>query len=150
MSSAGAYRRKGMTFHPYLFFSGGTCREAFTRYHEVFGGDLEIMSNADAPEDARMPGAADEAVMHAAITLPGGALLMGSDDPTGDGGAMKGVAVHFGITDDVEAKRIFEALSEGGEVQMPFEATFWSKGFGSCVDRYGVPWMVSVEDASAG
>jgi PhnB protein len=137
-----------MTFHPYLFLTG-TCREAFTRYQEILGGELEIMSNADAPAEARMPGAADDAVMHAAITLPNGGLLMGSDDPTGDGGPMKGLAVHLSVAEEAEAKRIFDALAESGELQMPFEATFWSKGFGACVDRFGVPWMVSVEDEPA-
>lgn len=137
-----------MSFHPYLFFSG-TCREAMTRYQEVFGGELNIMTMADAPADAQMPGAEPHHVMHAAITI-GDSYLMASDDPTGDGGPMKGVAVNFSTTDSGEAKRIFDALAEGGEVTMPFEATFWSSGFGACTDRFGVPWMIDVNDEPAG
>lgn len=131
-----------MSFHPYVFFSDGTCREAFEHYHQIFGGDLQIMANADAPtEEDRMPGAEPHHVMHASITI-GDALLMGSDDPTGDGGPKNGVAVSYTAPDAQEGKRVFEALAEGGETFMSFEPTFWSPGFGSCLDRYGVNWMV--------
>lgn len=132
------------TFHPYLFFSGD-CRQAFATYHQVFGGDLQVMTNGDVPEDARVPGAPADSVMHAAITLPGGGLLMGSDDPTGDGGPKLGVAVSVSVADEGEAKRVFDALAEGGEVQMPLEATFFSPAFGGVLDRYGVSWLVGAE-----
>ena len=134
-----------MSFHPYLFFSNGQCREAFGRYHEIFGGELQIMTNADVPEGVDpMPGAAPEHVMHASIAL-GGGFLMGSDDPTGDDGPKVGVAVTYTAPDTTEGKRAFEALAEGGQAFMPFEPTFFSKGFGSCVDRFGVNWMVDTE-----
>ena len=141
-----------MGFHPYLFFSGGTCRAAFERYHEILGGQLEIMAMSDAPEGEGMPGAPADAVMHAALTI-GDALLMGSDDPTGDGGARLGMAVHYSAADDAEATRVFAALADGGEVSMPYEPVFWSAGFGACTDRFGVPWMVDAgppADADAG
>lgn len=130
-----------MSFSVYLFFSDRRCREAFDRYHEIFGGELSVMTNADAPADARMPGAAPEAVMHASLKV-GDSLLMGSDDPTGDGGPKLGTAVSYSAPDEGEAKRVFDALAEGGEVTMPFAAVFWSTGFGACNDRFGVPWMV--------
>ncbi len=139
-----------MSFHPYLFFSNGECAEAFRRYHEIFGGELNVMTNADVPEGVEpMPGAEPTHVMHAAIVLGAGGLLMGSDDPTGDGGPKTGVAVAFSAPDEQEGKRMFDALAEGGEVFMPFEPTFFSKGFGSCVDRYGVNWMVTAGDPEA-
>ncbi|MDQ3973158.1 MAG: VOC family protein [Actinomycetota bacterium] len=106
-----------MSFHAYLFFSG-TCNEAFTRYNEIFGGELFIMTNAEAP-DGGMPAAASDMVIHASITLPNGGMLMASDDPTGDGGGTKGVSVSYTATDTSEAKRVFDALSEGGEVTGP-------------------------------
>lgn len=130
-----------MAFNPYLFFSNGTCREAFQRYQEILGGELAIMTNGDAPPGEGMPGADPSSVMHAALTV-GDALLMGSDDPTGDGGAKAGIAVSYSVADPTEGAKVFEALAEGGEVQMPFEPVFWSKGFGACVDRFGIPWMV--------
>ena len=139
-----------MSFHPYVFFSDGRCAEAFRRYHEIFGGELQVMTNADAPEGVDpMPGAEPHHVMHAAIRV-GEGLLMGSDDPTGDGGPKVGVAVTYTAPDAQEAKRVFEALAEGGEVFMSFEPTFFSSGFGSCVDRYGVNWMVDTAEAPSG
>jgi PhnB protein len=82
--------------------------------------------------------------MHASIQLDGG-FLMGSDDPTGDGGPKVGVAVTYVAPDEQTSKRVFEALAEGGEVFMSFEPTFFSKGFGSCADRFGVNWMVDTQ-----
>ena len=135
-----------MSFHPYLFFSNGQCTEAFQHYHEIFGGELQIMTNADTPDgEDSMPGAEPHHVMHASIGIRGG-FLMGSDDPTGDGGPKTGIAVAYSAPDAQEGKRVFGALAEGGETFMPFEPTFWSKGFGSCLDRFGVNWMVDTED----
>lgn len=134
-----------MSLHPYLFFSG-TAREAMTRYHDVLGGELEIMNASDAPagEDLGMELAPD-AVMHASLTLPDGSVIMGSDDPTGDGSGVKGIALHLGYRDLDEVHRVFAALAEGGEVQMPLERVFWSPLFGACVDQFGVSWMLSGE-----
>ncbi|HEY9556240.1 MAG TPA: VOC family protein [Acidimicrobiales bacterium] len=140
-----------MPFHAYLFYSDGKCREAFTRYQEIFGGELNIMSFADLPDGAdTMPGAKPEHVMHAALIHSDG-LLMGSDDPSGDGGPRLGISVSYTAPDIETGRKAFEAIVEGGEVQMPFESTFWSPGFGGGVDRWGVSWMVDVatDEASA-
>lgn len=137
-----------MAIHPYLFFSGN-CREAFTRYHEILGGDLRVMPMSEAPPEARMPDVPDDLVMHAALTF-GDDLLMASDDPTGDGGPAKGMAVSLEVADPDEARRVFDALADGGEVTMPLEKTFWSPLFGMCNDRFGIPWMISVEESDEG
>ena len=135
-----------MSLHPYLFFSG-TAREAMTRYQSVLGGELVIMAASEMPE-GEDPGMemAPESVMHAALTLADGTLIMGSDDPTGDGGGVRGVALHLSYEDHDEVRRVFDALAEGGEVQMPLEPVFWSPLFGACVDRFGVSWMLSAEE----
>jgi len=130
-----------LSFHPYLFF-GGTCREAFTRYQEVFGGELSIVTAADMPEGEAMPGAPADSVMHAALVV-GDALLMGSDDPTNpDFGPVQGMQVSYTATDVDDAKRVFDALSDGAEVNLPLGETSWSPAFGMLVDRFGTPWMV--------
>lgn len=133
-----------MAFHPYLFFSG-TCRPALTRYQEIFGGELVMMAMGDMPasEEPPPPEQADM-IMHAALSF-GDNLLMASDDPTGDGGPVKGVSVNYTTGDHDEAERVFAALSEGGEISMPMSETFWSPKFGMCVDRFGIPWMINVE-----
>src|SRR5687767_3409120 len=90
-------RRNPMAFHPYLFLSG-TCRQAFTRYQEVFGGELVLMPMSEAPPDQAMPGVSPDLIMHAALSFDGN-VLMGSDDPTGDGGPMKGISVNYTVGD---------------------------------------------------
>ena len=131
-------------FHAYLFFSNGECREALERYHEIFGGELTVLTQADLPEDAEpMPGAEPHHVMHAALKV-GDGLLMASDDPTGTGGPKVGVAVSYSAPDEGDGKRAFDALCDGGEVLGPWGPTFFSPGFGVCNDRFGVQWMVDV------
>jgi PhnB protein len=135
-----------MAFRPYLAFAGN-CREAFTRYQEIFGGELVLLAMADMPSDAGPPppGASPDAIMHAALTSDEG-LLMGADDPSGSfDGKVNGLCVNCSLTDAVDAKRVFDALSKEGEVQMPLGETFFAPAFGMCTDRFGTPWMVMVE-----
>jgi PhnB protein len=139
------YLEDTMGFHPYLFF-GGTCRAAFTRYHEIFGGELFMMPMSDVPDGQAPPGADGDLIIHAALMIDG-SMLMASDDPTGDGGPMKGITVSCNVADVAEADRVFNALSEGGQVTQPLEETFFSPKFGMCVDKFGTPWMVSVDQA---
>lgn len=133
-----------MSFDPYLFFSGD-CAEAMAFYSEVFGVEAEVMTHADLPPDAEpMPGAEPHHVMHASITVNGG-LLMASDDPTGTGGPKEGVAISYTAENQTEVHRVFDALAEGGRVDMPVEATFWAPAFGGVTDRFGVAWLVSCD-----
>jgi PhnB protein len=133
-----------MAFHPYLFF-GGNCREAFTRYQEIFGGELVLLTMKDMPSAEPVPADQAELIMHAALTFDGN-LLMASDDPTTDSfGPVQGMMVNYSVADAGEAKRVFEALAEGGTVTQPIGETFWSPMFGMCVDRFGTPWMIGAE-----
>ncbi|MDQ3946801.1 MAG: VOC family protein [Actinomycetota bacterium] len=135
-----------MAFHPYLFF-GGNCREAFTRYQEIFGGELVLLTMKDMPSEEPVPTDQADLIMHAALTIDGN-LLMASDDPTTDSfGPVQGMMVSYSVADPREAKRVFEALAEGGTVTQPIGETFWSPMFGMCVDRFGTPWMVGAEPA---
>ncbi|GAA3524623.1 VOC family protein [Aeromicrobium flavum] len=138
-----------MAINAYLFFSGGTCAEAFAHYGEVFGGEAAVMRTSEVPEEARMPGADPDSVMHASLRI-GDDLLMGSDDPTGDGGPKMGFSVSYTAPDATRAREVFDALAAGGEVTMALAPTFWTSAFGMCIDRFGTPWMVDVEDDSAG
>ncbi|MFT4199972.1 VOC family protein [Gordonia sp. (in: high G+C Gram-positive bacteria)] len=132
-----------MAFHAYVFFSGN-CAEAFQFYNDVFGGELSLMRNGDAPPDARMPGAGDSVVMHASLKV-GDGLLMGSDDPSGDEGRKVGFTVSYTAPSAATAGEVFAALSDGGEVTMPIQETFWASAFGMCTDRFGVPWMIDTD-----
>ena len=137
-----------MAFHPYLFF-GGNCREAFTRYKEIFGGELTLITMKDMPmEDQPVPKELEDLIMHAAL-MPEGQLLMGSDDPTSDTfGPVQGMQVSYSVDDVADAQKIFAALAEGGEITMPIGETAWSPMFGMCIDRFGTPWMVGADAPS--
>jgi PhnB protein len=134
-----------MAFRVYLSFNGNA-RDAFTRYQQVFGGELVLLPMSDAPAGAQPPdGANPDLIMHAAL-MTGDGLLMGADDPTGSfDGTVKGICVNANLPDAGEAKRVFDALAEGGSVQMPIGETFFSPAYGMCTDRFGVPWMVMVD-----
>ncbi len=135
-----------MTFRPYLAFAGN-CREAFSRYQDIFGGELALLTLADMPPSADPPpaGANTDGIMHGALTI-GDDLLMGADDLSGSfDGDVRGMCVNYATADPAEAARVFNALADGGEVQMPIGETFFSPAFGMCVDRFGTPWMVMAE-----
>ena len=134
-----------MSFHPYLFFSGN-CRDAFTRYNEILGGELFLMPMSEVPDGTEVPAGQPDLIIHAALTVDG-SLLMASDDPTGDAAGATGISVSYVAKDAGETKRIFDALAEGGQVTAPLAETFFSPMFGMCVDRFGIPWMVNAEAA---
>jgi PhnB protein len=131
-----------MSFTPYLFFVG-TCREAMTAYQGIFGGELNIVTAGEMPDAP--PDAPTDSVMHAALVLPSGGLLMASDDPSATEDAPKvGISVSFSAADPDDANSVFKGLSDGGEVTLPISETSWSPAFGMCTDRFGIPWMVGV------
>lgn len=139
-----------MAFHPYLNF-GGNCREAFTRYQEIFGGELVLLSMSDMPAGAGgpeggVPADQRDLIMHAALMI-GDDLLMASDAQPGPFGPVQYMYVNFTTPDVAEAERVFGELAEGGDIEMPFGETFFSPGFGVCKDRFGTPWMVNAEAA---
>jgi PhnB protein len=137
-----------MSFHPYLFFTG-TCREAFTRYHEIFGGELFVMRMGDAPGMEEVPPEQADMVIHAALIIDGH-MLMASDDPmNNDPKPKEGIMVSFSPKTVDEANRVFDALAQGGQVTQTLMETFFSPAFGMCVDRFGIPWMISAEDPNA-
>jgi len=134
-----------MSFSPYLFFVG-SCREAMTAYQDVLGGQLDLVTAADMPDAP--PDVPKDVIMHAALTLPNGGLLMASDDPTAtEAGPKSGMSVYYAAADPDEAARIFKGLADGGETTLPLSETSWSPAFGMCTDRFGVPWMVGTAPA---
>jgi PhnB protein len=134
-----------MAFFPYLNFDG-TCREAFNFYHEVFGGDVTILGAGDIPGDDAGPDFADR-VIHAALVLPDGGLLMASDTAVGEHPTPQGLYVNATFGTVEEAERAWAALSDGAQsVEMELAPAFFSPAFGICTDRFGTPWMLSAAD----
>ena len=133
-----------MAYHPYLYFAGN-CREAFTRYQEIFGGELTVLDGSDAPPGS-VPDDKRHLVMHAAL-LNGDELLMASDSYEDEFTPMAGMWVHYSTGDIDRAKAIFAGLAEGGRVHQEGREEFWTPFYGSVVDRFGTPWQISVEAA---
>jgi PhnB protein len=84
--------------------------------------------------------------MHATLSV-GDEVLMGADAPPNSYQEPKGMNVSIHLKGIADGERIFNALAENGSVTMPFQETFWSPGFGMCVDQFGIPWMVNCEQA---
>ena len=133
-----------MMVNTYLAFSGN-CKDAFQFYERVLGGKiLFMMTHAESPmADKTAPDWKDK-IMHATLETPGG-VIMGADHPQGKTTKPSGFCVSVTVKDPAEAERIFKGLSDGGQTQMGFQKTFWSPGFGMCVDKFDVPWMVNAE-----
>ena len=133
-----------MQFQPYLTFDGN-CAEAMKFYERVIGGKLTaLMKIADAPEQcAQLPPGSEDRIMHACLVFQG-SILMASDSMRGEpyeGMKNFGVALVYPTPD--EAKPVFDALAEGGEVTMPLSPTFWADAFGAVTDRFGTPWLIN-------
>ncbi|SHK17592.1 PhnB protein [Paraburkholderia terricola] len=135
-----------MQVQPYVFFNG-RCEEALTYYGKHLGAEVTFMMRfKDAPPDPQNPPRAglEDKIMHANVKL-GASQWMASDghcDP--DAPPMSGFSLSLTVEDPASAQQYFNALADGGQVLMPWGATFWSKGFGMTVDRFGLTWMVTL------
>ncbi len=119
----------------------GDCREAFTAYASILGGNIRaMMSHRDMPEASEgVPEDHLDRILHAWIDI-GDQALMGQDMQ--DFSGRKGYSVTVSADSVEQARWIFEALSEGGSVLMEFEPQPWSQGFGMTTDRFGVTWVI--------
>ena len=130
------------TVNPYLFFSGN-CREAMTFYKEATNGTLDIMPFEGSPME--VPAEYSDKILHSTLTF-GDAVIMASDTMPGQdvlpGNAS---AISIACNDDDEATRLFNSLSDGGRVTMPFGKTFWDAKFGMFTDKFGIDWMVNCQ-----
>ena len=127
----------------YVFFDGN-CAEAMRFYERTLGGKLEVlMTHGESPMAAQTPPGSADRILHARLVVDG-RVLMASDGMVGQPyEGMKSFSVSLIYPTAAEARRIFDALAKGGQVQMAFEKTFWAEGFGMLVDRFGTPWMVN-------
>ena len=135
---------RDVTLAPYLTFYGDAT-EAFERYAELLGGSVTFrMTFGDSAFAKRMPPESHGKVMHSRLKI-GDRMLMASDNHRGNYVPPSGMHVNISVGDVGEARRIFDALAEGGNIRMPFEKTFWAEGFGMVTDRHRIPWMVNCD-----
>lgn len=133
----------------YLNFPNKT-EEVFNFYKSVFGSEFTapgFRRFADIPPQEGIPPMDDamkNLVMHVELPITGGHILMGTDAPEQMGFHVKfGNNIYINLEPDSreETKRLFDALSAGGKIEMEMQDMFWGAYFGSCTDKYGVQWM---------
>lgn len=137
-----------MRMNPYLSFKGD-CEAAFTFYAQHLEARRgAIFRYEGSPMGGEVPADWSDKVMHGSITI-GGQLLMGGDVAPDKYEAPKGFSLSLQIESADDARRIFQALAEGGTVVMPLEPTFWAVLFGMVIDRFGIPWLLNCEASGA-
>jgi PhnB protein len=138
-----------MLVEPYLMFEGRT-EEALEFYKSALGAEVKAMMRfKDVPgaKDHTPPGAENK-VMHSLFKI-GEATLMASDGFCSGKTDFKGISLALTARDDDEARRVFAALADGGNIKMPLTKTFFSSLYGLVSDRFGVDWMVVVTDSAS-
>ena len=128
-----------MDMHTYVNFAG-RCEEAFRFYEKHLGGKIAVMmTHAQVPGDTGVKPEWKDAVLHARIAV-GGTELWGADIPSAE--PMRSAYLSLSVQSDTEAERVFSSLSDGGEVFMPMQDTFFATRFAQVRDRFGVNWMI--------
>ena len=135
-----------MQVQPYLFFDG-RCEEALDFYRSALGAEVTSLHRfKDSPEPhapGMIPSGAENKVMHASFRV-GSTTVLASDGRCTGHPSFQGFSLSLTVPNDAEAERLFAALGQGGQVQMPLSKTFFSSHFGMVADRFGVSWMVYV------
>ena len=132
--------------NPYLNFAGNT-EEAFNFYKSVFGGEfMNLTRFKDTPETSNVPDKEKDKIMHVALPIGNGNILMATDALKSMGHSLTiGNNFYLSLSTESreEADRLFSGLSAGGKIEMPMEDAFWGDYFGMFQDKFGVHWMIS-------
>lgn len=126
----------------YLFFDGN-CEEAMLYYQDIFDGKFEmIMRYSEGPPEFSSPEIANK-IMHATLSFGTNSQIKLSD--SFEEPLLKGNNSNISITADDEESgyAIFDGLADGGKTTMPYNDVFWGGKFGSCIDKFGIQWMIS-------
>lgn len=130
---------------PYLFFSG-RCEEALQFYKQALGAQVEMIMRYSESPDPMPPGMLqpgfENKVMHSSFTVHGSRLM--ASDGCDDKSTLHGFQLALTVDTEATAHQVFNALTDGGTVQMPLSKTFWSPCFGMVADKFNVIWMVMV------
>ena len=133
-----------MQVQPYLFFEG-RCEEAIEFYKKTLGAKVEMMMRfKESPEkNPSCSPSDDNKIMHAAFKV-GDTMVMASDGMAAGKPDFKGFSLSITAKNEADADKTFNALANGGNVQMPLTKTFFSPKFGMVADKFGVGWMILV------
>ncbi len=132
-----------MQIDAYLNFDG-RCEEALEFYKEALGAKVTMLVRfKEAPEPGMISPGSENKVMHANLKIGDSTLLLSDGRCTGQIG-FQGFSLSIAVANEAEGDKVFAALSDGGNVTMPLDKTFFATRFGMVVDRFGVSWMVIV------
>jgi PhnB protein len=135
-----------MNIDPYLFFDG-CCEEAIDFYRRALGAEVEMMMrNSESPDlkdPSMVPPGSENKILHATLRIDGNRINV-SDGKDSGKPKFEGFSLSITASDEAEAEKLFAALSDGGQVQVPLIKTFFTPKFGMLADRFGVPWMIYV------
>jgi PhnB protein len=135
-----------MHVEPYLFFDG-RCEEAVEYYRKALGAKVEMLMRYKESPEPPPPGmvapGSENKVMHASFKV-GDTTVMASDGANSGKATFQGFMLSISVKTAAESDRYFNALADGGQVQMPLGKTFWSPRFGMVTDRFGVGWMIGI------
>ncbi len=138
-----------MSIQPYLFFEG-RAEEALAFYKKTLGARetmlMRYKDSPDTPPPGMVPPGSEHKVMHMSFTV-GDTVINGSDGNCSGKPGFQGFSLSYNAKDAADAERVFQALSEGGQVHMPLTKTFFSPKFGMLADKFGLGWMVIVPQA---
>jgi len=134
---------KEVNLIPYLNFEGN-CEDALNSYAKILDGKVEIMQRYDNPA-MQAPESYRSKVLHARFHFGNNEIYASDVFPGQNLGYGRAVAMSLSFSDLEQAKQVFRMLSEGGEINVPFEKQFWGDWHGNLVDRFGTYWMVNVE-----
>ena len=135
-----------MLVQPYLFLDG-RCEEAIAFYRKALGAEVEMLmrfkDSPEPPQPGMVPPGSENKVMHSCLRI-GETRVMASDGRCLGKPNFQGFSLSLTVPNAAEADRLFAALGDGGQVQMPLTKTFFSPRFGMVADRFGVSWMIIV------
>ena len=133
--------------NPYITFDGDA-RQAMEFYQEVFGGTLTVNTYGDFGE--KEAGDAAGKIMHGMLVTENGLTLMGADVPPGqEHRPGNNISVSVSGEDADELRGYWDKLSGSGTVSVPLEKQMWGDVFGMCTDRFGITWLVNINQQRA-
>ncbi len=133
-----------MFVQPYLFFDG-RCEEALEFYKKALGAEVEYMmrfsESPDPQTKQNCPPGTENKIMHANVRIRD-TQIMASDGQCTGLTKFDGIGLTLNAADAADANKLFAALSEGGQVQMPLMETFFAHSFGMVADKFGITWLI--------
>ena len=133
-----------MRVQPYLSFEG-RCEEALEFYRRAVGAEVtKLIRFSESPDPASVPPGTADKVMHSSFRI-GESELGATDGECTGSGSFAGISLTLAGKDDADTARLFDALADGGKIEMPLTPTFFSSSFGMLSDRFGVRWMLMTE-----